>query len=173
MPLTSVGAWTARSLVIVMDNEGLDRLGRALLGAGGCLTVVVFPVVILGFVLFGVVFAIGFGASPTSAEVDGFILGAAVVLGAIALGVGVVWVLALRGQRWAQVLMLIIGLILALLASPFPERLGTDYQRPEDIEFTLIQFAIALMPAALAVGALLRLVASRRNWRNDSAVQSR
>ena len=156
-----------------MDSDGLDRLGRALMGAGGCLTVVVFPVVILGFVLFGVAFAIGFGASPTSAEVDGLILGAAGVLGAIALAVAVVWVLALRGRRWAQVLMLIVGLFLALLASPFPQRLGPDYQRPEDIEFTLIQLAIALMPAALAVGALLRLVANRRNRRNDTAVQSR
>jgi hypothetical protein len=108
-----------------------------------------------------VAFAIGFGASPTSAEVNGLILGAVGVLGAIALAVGVVWVLSLRGRRWAQVLMLLVGLVLALFASPFPQRLGPDYQRPEDIEFTLIQLAIALMPAALAVGALFRLVANR------------
>jgi len=156
-----------------MDSDGLDRLGRALMGAGGCLTVVVFPVVTLGFVLFGMAFAIGFGASPTSAEVSGLILGAVGVVGAIALVVGVVWVLALRGQRWAQVLMLIVGLIVALLVSPFPQRLGPDYRRPEDIEFTLIQFAIALMPAALAVGALLRLVARRRDRRDATATPSR
>jgi hypothetical protein len=145
-----------------MDSDGLDRLGRALMGAGGCLTVVVFPLVVLGFVLFGVAFAIGFGASPTTAEVNGLILGALGVLGAIALAVGAMWVLAMRGRRWAQVLMLVVGLALALLASPFPQRLGPDYQRPEDIQFTLIQLAIALMPAALAVGALFRLVANRR-----------
>jgi hypothetical protein len=156
-----------------MDSVGLDRLGRALMGAGGCLTMVVFTLVVLGLVLFGVAFAIGFGASPTSAEVDGLILGAVGVLGAIALAVGVVWVLALRGRRWAQVLMLVVGLALALLASPFPQRLGPDYQRPEDIQFTLIQLAIALMPAALAVGALLRLLANRRNRRSDPAVPSR
>ena len=156
-----------------MDRDGLDRLGRALMAAGGFLTVVVFPAVILGFVLFGVAFAIGFGASPTSDEVSGLILGAAGVLCAIALAVGVVWVLALRGRHWAQVLMLIVGLILALLASPFPQRLGSDYQRPEDIEFTLIQFAIALMPAALAVGALFRLLANRRKLRDDTAVPPR
>jgi hypothetical protein len=156
-----------------MDSDGLDRLGRALMGAGGCLTMVVFTLVVLGLVLFGVAFAIGFGASPTSAEVDGLILGAVGVLGAIALAVGVVWVLALRGRRWAQVLMLVVGLALALLASPFPQRLGPDYQRPEDIQFTLIQLAIALMPAALAVGALLRLLANRRNRRSDPAVPSR
>lgn len=143
------------------------------MGAGGCLTMVVFTLVVLGLVLFGVAFAIGFGASPTSAEVDGLILGAVGVLGAIALAVGVVWVLALRGRRWAQVLMLVVGLALALLASPFPQRLGPDYQRPEDIQFTLIQLAVALMPAALAVGALLRLLANRRNRRSDPAVPSR
>ncbi|MFO7533265.1 MAG: hypothetical protein R6W93_12450 [Candidatus Limnocylindrales bacterium] len=156
-----------------MDSDGLDRLGRALMGAGGCLTVVVFPVVLLGFVLFGVMLAIGFGASSTSAEVDGLIFGAVGVFGAIALAVGVVWVLALRGRRWAQVLMVLVGLVLAVLASPFPQRLGPDYRRPEDIGFTLIQLAIALMPAALAVGALLRLLANRRNRRSDPAVPSR
>ena len=129
--------------------------------------------VLLGFVLFGVALAIGFGANPTSAEVDGFILGAAGVLGVIALAVGTVWVLALRGQRWAQVLMVPVGLVLTLLASPFPQRLGPDYRRPEDTGCTLIQLAIALMPAALAVGALLRLLANRRKRRNDTAVPSR
>lgn len=151
-----------------MESDDLDRLGRVLLGIGGCLTVVVFPVVILGFVLFGIVFAIGFGASPTSTEVNGLIGGAVVVLGVIAIAVGIVWVLALRAQRWALVVMVVVGLILTLLASPFPQRLGPDFQRPEDIEFTLLQLAVALMPAALAIGALLRLVARRRR-RQDAA----
>lgn len=145
-----------------MDSRDVDRVGRALMGAGGCLTVVVFPLVLLGFALFGMVLAIGFGADPSSREMESALLAIAAVLAAIALGVAAIWALAMRGRTWAQVLMVVVGTILTLLASPFPQRLGEDYRRPEDINFTLMQLAVALLPAALALGAGLCLYAKRK-----------
>lgn len=128
---------------------------------GGGLTLVVVPVIALVAVFFGIAFAIGFGASPSSGEVGGLIMGALIVVGAVVVVAAGVLILALTGQAWAQWLLLIVGVLLAFLACPFPVRLGADHQRPEDIQFTVMQLGVMLLPATLAVGALLRLLAAR------------
>lgn len=77
----------------------------------------------------------------------------------LAIGGFALLVLGLRGRVWALAILLAVGVALALLNNPFPQRLGPDFQRPEDISFTTAQLAVALMPATMALGAALRLIA--------------
>jgi hypothetical protein len=141
----------------------LDRAGRRLLAGGGCLTLIVFPLVTMGFIVVATVFAIGLASDTerVSDQVRGLFVGALVVLGVASLLLLGLWILALRGRTWAQVLTLGIGACLAFVTLPYSLLTGPGEMRPEDVWFAIGQIIVALGPVLLASGSLLRLLARR------------
>ena len=145
--------------------DPLDRVGFGLIAGGGCLTLIVVPVVFLVAVGFLLMLAIGFAsdtqATATEAEgVFGIYLGGVLALVAV---LGLVWLRALYGGAIATALIGCAGIAGTWFVARTWLGWESGLERAEDRSFLLMFVGFAVPPLALTAGAVLRLAVRLRS----------
>jgi hypothetical protein len=137
--------------------DSIDRIGRALLGVGGCLSAAFFVVIAAGLILVTLFLLMGMGTQRTAREAESgslVIMGGVVVLALVLL---VAWWLGLKGNRVALALLVPIGLLLAFLTTSAYLDTQSGLDRAGDVWFLLFFMAAVAAPLSMALGAGLRL----------------
>jgi hypothetical protein len=137
--------------------DSIDRIGRVLLGVGGCLSAGFFVVIAVGLILLTLLLLIGMGTESTARDAGSeslAIMGGIVVLALVFL---VAWWLGLKGNRVALALLVPAGLLLAFLTTNAYLGFQSGLDRAGDVQFLLFFMAAVAAPLSMALGAGLRL----------------
>jgi hypothetical protein len=142
---------------MAVTNRHRD-LASLLLLVGGAITFLVVPLVAGGLFLFAMLLVWAFGGPAD----DLIIVGVIALVVAVDVLLILAWLRALRGSRVGLVLMGIAGAGLALYSTNAFLSFTSFPEEPDDPLFLSIFFLAIGAPAALAVGALLRLISLNR-----------
>lgn len=145
--------------------DRLDRVGFGLIAGGGCLTLVIVPVVFLAAVGFILMLAIGFAsdtqATATEAEgvFGGYLVGVLILVTILVL----TWLRALYGGAIATALIGCAGIAGTWFVARTWMGWESGLERAEDRSFLLMFVGFAVPPMALTAGAVLRLAVRLRS----------
>lgn len=141
-----------------------DAAGFALIAGGGCLTLIVVPLIFLAAVGFILMLAIGFAqdTQATATEAEGVFGGYALGVAAVVAVLFIVWLRALYGGVISTALIGCAGIAGIWFVARTWMGWESGLERPEDRDFLMYFVLFSIPPAALVLGAVLRLVARLR-----------